>query len=152
MPALAVTEERPDQGEAVELLRQSDEFAISLYPPQYRHLVDLPALLAGNVRFYIARLDGAVVGCAALVRTGADRGELKRMFVDTSVRGKGVGLALLLAIEDAARQDDMHTIQLETGNLNIAALRLYRGNGYRERGPFGAYRDDGVSIFLEKTL
>jgi len=149
---VAVVEERPDQGEAVALLAQSDAFAISLYPPEYRKQVDLPALLADNVRFFVARLDGNAVGCMALVRTGPGKGELKRCFVAEAVRGKGVGWALLLRAEAAAREEGMRAIQLETGNLNHAALRLYRGNGYRDRGPFGDYPDNGVSVFLEKTL
>ena len=149
---LSVAEEGPDQGEAIDLLRQSDEYVIALYPPQYRHQVDLPALLADNVRFFVARRDGRALGCMALVRTGTGKGELKRCFVTQEARGQGVGLALLLAAEAAARQEKMRAIQLETGTLNHAALRLYRGCGYHDRGPFGGYPDDGVSVFLEKPL
>lgn len=153
MPAdVEITEERPDRPEAAELLRQSDAFAASLYPPQHVHMADLPTLLAGNVRFFVARRDGAALGCMALVRTGSDRGELKRCFVTDAARGQGAGFALLQAAEAAAREQGMRVIQLETGNLNHAALRLYRGNGFHERGPFGDYPDDGVSVFMEKTL
>ena len=88
----------------------------------------------------------------ALVRTGPDKGELKRCFVTAAARGQGVGLALLLSAEKAAREEGMRAIQLETGNLNHAALRLYRGSGYHDRGPFGDYPDNGVSVFLEKPL
>jgi putative acetyltransferase len=149
---VAIAEERPDHGETIELLRQSDEFVISLYPPEYRHQVGLPALLADNVRFFVARRGGRALGCMALVRTGPGKGELKRCFVTQEARGQGVGLALLLAAEQAARADGMRAIQLETGIHNGAALRLYRGCGYHDRGPFGDYPDDGVSVFLEKTL
>ncbi|HVC50444.1 MAG TPA: GNAT family N-acetyltransferase [Stellaceae bacterium] len=149
---VSIAEERPDQGEAIALLRQSDAFVISLYPADYRKQVDLPALLADNVHFFVARRDGAAIGCMALVRTGPDKGELERCFVTEAVRGQGVGFALLAAAEAAARQEKMRIIRLETGILNHAALRLYRGNGYRDRGPFGDYPDDGVSVFLEKTL
>jgi putative acetyltransferase len=149
---VAVAEERPDRGEAIELLRQSDEFSIALYPPEARHQVDVTALLAGNTRFFVARRDGTALGCMALVRTAADKGELKRCFVTQEARGQGVGFALLTAAEAAARQQGMRAIQLETGIRNNAALRLYRGCGYHDRGPFGGYPDDGVSVFLEKTL
>jgi putative acetyltransferase len=152
MTDLKVVEEPPDQGEAIDLLRQSDEFSIALYPPEYRKQVDLPALLADNVRFFIARRDGRDLGCMALVRTGPGKGELKRCFVTQEARGQGVGLALLLASEAAAREQKMRVIQLETGIRNNAALRLYRGCGYHDRGPFGDYPDNGVSVFLEKTL
>jgi putative acetyltransferase len=149
---VVIAEERADQPEAAELLRQSDAFAASLYPPEHRHMIDMPELLAGNVRFFVARRGCSALGCMALVRTGADKGELKRCFVIDAARGQGVGFALLLAAEAAAREQGMRLIQLETGNLNQAALRLYRGNGFHERGPFGDYPDDGVSVYMEKTL
>jgi putative acetyltransferase len=152
MTDIQIAEERPDQPEAAELLRQSDVFVASLYPPEHRHMIDMPGLLAGNVRFFVARRGGTALGCMALVRSGPDRGELKRCFVTDAARGQGVGFALLRAAEAAAREQGMRLIQLETGNLNQAALRLYRGNGFHERGPFGAYPDDGVSVFMEKTL
>jgi putative acetyltransferase len=149
---VVIVEERADQPEAAELLRQSDAFAASLYPPEHRHMIDMPELLAGNVRFFVARRGGSALGCMALVRTGPDKGELKRCFVTDAARGQGVGFKLLLAAEAAAREQAMRVIQLETGNLNQAALRLYRGNGFHERGPFGDYPDDGVSVYMEKTL
>jgi putative acetyltransferase len=153
MPASpTIAEEAPDSPEAHELLRQSDEFAASLYPPENRYPIDVPELLAKNARFFVARRDGVALGCMALVRTGPDKGELKRCFVAASARGQGVGGALLLAAEAAAREQKMRAIQLETGNLNQAALRLYRGSGFHDRGPFGDYPDNGVSVFLEKTL
>jgi putative acetyltransferase len=147
---LAIAEEAPDQGEAVELLRQSDAFAASLYPPENRYPIDVPELLAKNARFFIARRGGGAVGCMALVPTGHDKAELKRCFVSEAVRGQGVGLALLLAAEKAARADGIHAIQLETGNRNHAALRLYRGCGFHDRGPFGDYPDNGVSVFWKR--
>jgi putative acetyltransferase len=149
---VTIAEERPDRPEVAELLRQSDAFAASLYPPEHRHMIDMPELLAGHVRFFVARRDGSALGCMALVRTGSDKGELKRCFVTDAARGQGVGFALLRSAEAAARQEGMRIIQLETGNLNQAALRLYRGNGFHERGPFGGYPDNGVSVFMEKTL
>ena len=152
MTEVTIAEERPDQPEAMELLRQSDAFSIALYPPEYRHQVDIPALMADNARFFVARRDGTALGCMALVRNAPDKGELKRCFVTEAARGQGVGFALLTAAEAAAREQRMRVIQLETGTRNIAALRLYRGCGYRERGPFGGYPDDGVSVFMEKTL
>ena len=150
--AVVVSEEAPDSPEAAELAREFDEYVVALYPPAYRSKVDASVLSASDTRFFVARRDGRALGCMALVRTGPDKGELKRCFVTQEARGEGVGFALLTAAEAAARDQKMRVIQLETGNRNIAALRLYRGNGFRERGPFASYPDDGVSVFLEKTL
>jgi putative acetyltransferase len=150
--AVTVAEERPDQGEALDLLRQFEAFSSALYHPAVRPRPDAVALLADTARFFVARRDGRALGCMALLRNGADKGELTRCFVTEEARGQGVGFALLTAAEAAARAQGMRAIQLETGNRNVAALRLYRGCGYRDRGPFGGYPDDRVSIFLEKTL
>jgi putative acetyltransferase len=149
---VSVAEERPDQPEAAELARQFDAYVVALYPPEYRSKVDASVLTAADTRLFVARRDGKALGCMALVRAGPDRGELKRCFVTETARGQGVGFALLTAAEAAAREQKMRRIQLETGNRNIAALRLYRGCGFHDRGPFAGYPDDGVSVFLEKTL
>lgn len=150
--SVTVGEERPDQGEALDLLRQFEAFSSTLYGPGARPRPDAAALLADTTRFFVARREGQALGCMALVRNSSGKGELSRCFVTQEARGQGVGFALLTAAEAAARAQGMRAIQLETGNRNIAALRLYRGCGFRDRGPFGGYPDDGVSVFLEKTL
>ncbi|HWD60056.1 MAG TPA: GNAT family N-acetyltransferase [Stellaceae bacterium] len=150
MSDLAVAEESPDRPETVALSRQFDAFARALYPPEHYSPPDLPA--GGDFHFFVARREGRALGCMALVRTAPDRGELRRCFVTEEARGQGVGFALLSAAEAAARAQKMRLIRLETGNKNIAALRLYRGCGYHDRGPFGDHPDNGVSVFLEKTL
>jgi putative acetyltransferase len=153
MTDVTVAEEHPDQGEVGELLAQSDAFLSALYPPEHqRRQPTVAALLEKDVHFFVARRDGKALGCMALIRTGQDKAELRRCFVTEGARGQGAGLAMLLAAEAVARAQGMRAIQLETGNRNIAARRLYRGNGYRERGPFGDYPDDGVSVFMEKAL
>jgi putative acetyltransferase len=149
---VVVAEESTDTPEAAELARQFDAYVVALYPPEYRGKVDAAVMSVEDTRFFVARRGGQALGCMALVRTGPDKAELKRCFVTQEARGQGIGFALLTAAEAAARQDKLRLIQLETGIRNIAALRLYRGCGFHDRGPFGFYPDDGVSVFLEKTL
>ena len=43
--------------------------------------------------FFLARLDGRSVGCGALIRLGADEGEIKRMWTAPDARGLGVARA-----------------------------------------------------------
>lgn len=149
--SVVVAPETPDQPEVLALLRQSDAYAAERYPPEARHPVDTAFLAGPSVRFLVARIDGRAVGCGALV-VGTDRtAEIKRMIVDAAFRKHGIGRALLEALETAAKQEAVRMIRLETGPLNTDALALYRRYGYRERGPFGAYRDDPLSVFMEKA-
>jgi putative acetyltransferase len=43
-------------------------------------------------------------------------------------------------------------LRLETGIHQPEALGLYRAAGFVERGPFGPYRPDPLSVFMEKPL
>jgi putative acetyltransferase len=149
---VSIALEAPHQDAVLALLEKSDALSQALYPPESNHLIDVDTLSATNVRFYVARLSGEAVGCGALVLGSAGQAELKRMFVDPSARGHGVGWALLRALEDTAGREAVRLIQLETGVSNHEALRLYRRSGYRERGPFGSYRADPLSVFMEKGL
>jgi putative acetyltransferase len=149
---LSITLETPRSEDVAALLRQSDDYTASLYPPESRHQPDLAGLSSAGVLFFVARLDGAAVGCGALVLHESRRAELKGMFVDRAARGLGVGRALLEALEEAARSEAVGLVQLETGIHNLDAIRLYRRCGYRQRGQFGDYPADPLSLFMEKLL
>jgi putative acetyltransferase len=41
---------------------------------------------------------------------------------------------------------------LETGPYQAEALGLYAAFGYTRRGPYAGYRDDPLSVFMEKAL
>lgn len=148
----AISLESPRQDAVIDLIRQSDAYAASLYPAESNHMLDLGALERPEVRFFVARRDGRVVGCGALVVGGDGLAELKRMFVDPATRGLKVGRDLLTRIEDEARDLGVRLIQLETGIRQPEAIGLYRRFGYRDRGPFGDYGPDPLSVFMEKTL
>jgi putative acetyltransferase len=149
---VSVAIETPLQDEVTALLEKSDAYGDALYPPDARFGVDITVLVQPNVRFHVARYDGRAIGCGALVIKGEGQGELKRMFVDESARGKGAGRALLQAIESTAAGEGIELIQLETGPYNTEALGLYRRLGFVQRGPFGSYADHPMSIFMEKNL
>jgi putative acetyltransferase len=148
----AISLESPRQDAVIDLIRQSDAYAASLYPAESNHMLDLGALERPAVRFFVARRDGRVVGCGALVVGGDGQAELKRMFVDPATRGLKVGRDLLARIEDEARDLGVRLIQLETGIHQPEAIGLYRRFGYRDRGPFGDYGPDPLSVFMEKTV
>jgi putative acetyltransferase len=145
--------EPPDQPETEALLAQLDDYLRALYLPQSTHILDVAALKAPEIRFFVARTKAAAVGCGAL-RLGADGyGEIKRMFVSPTARGLGLGKKLLAEIEAEARHQHLHTLRLETGIHQPEALGLYTSAGYRETDAFGDYpAGDPVSRFFAKRL
>ena len=147
-----VTPESPLGRDGSELVRQAREFSATLYPPASNHGLDAAALAHATARFFVARRNGAAVGCGAFVPKPDDSIEIKSMFVVPVARGQGVGILLLGAIEQSARNEGATMARLETGITSTAALGLYRSAGYRDCPPFGAYTADPLSVFLEKPL
>jgi GNAT superfamily N-acetyltransferase len=98
--------------------------------------------------FLVAYRLGQPVGCGAW-RTHLDgSAEIKRMYVVPAARGQGIGLMLLRALEDAARQAGRTRAILETGTRQPEAIALYGKAGYRRIADFGHYKDEpGVRSF-----
>jgi putative acetyltransferase len=147
-----VAVEPPDQPDVDRLLQMSDAVAERLYPGEYRRPISGRSLDAPGSLLFMARLDGVAVGCAALLDLSDGAAELKRMIVDPEHAGKGVGRSLLRAILQEARERGISTILLEVGIHNVAARRLYEQVGFRDRGPFGHYRQTPIATFMEIDL
>jgi putative acetyltransferase len=86
------------------------------------------------------------------VSSGEGWAEIKRMFVAPAARGLKIGRRLLEQIETIASQGDERLLRLETGARQPEALALYRSAGFVEIGPFGSYRPDPLSLFMEKPI
>ena len=141
----------PRDPQVVELLTQSHELMQSLFPEESNHYFSIDALCGPDIRFLVARQGGETLGCGALI-IKSDYGEVKSMFTDPAARGLGLGALILGGIEDQARSENLLVLRLETGHLLADAHRLYARSGFSERGPFGEYREDANSLFMEKAL
>jgi putative acetyltransferase len=144
--------ENPDQQDVRRLLSASDAYMAALYPADSNHMADIASLAAENVRFLVARSDGAYMGCGALILNDDGSAEIKRMWVEQQSRGLKLGRRLLQAIEAEAREQKVMVLRLETGILQPEAIGLYRSEGFAEIEPFGSYRPDPLSVFMEKRL
>ncbi|ROS59635.1 RimJ/RimL family protein N-acetyltransferase [Frigoribacterium sp. PhB160] len=151
-PAPSVAIEQPAGDDVLSLLRQADEYALSLYPAENYHVLDVESLRRPDVSFFVARHEGTAVGTAAIVDRGDGSGELKRVFVADAARGLGVGRALLAAVEQHARGLGIGLVQLETGLPQVAAVILYEKTGYVPIPAFGPYVGDETSWCMEKRL
>ena len=94
---------------------------------------------AGNGAFLVAYLEDRAVGCGAVRRLDEGTAELKRMYVDPSVRGRGIGRALVEALEREARLLGVTNVVLETGTRLGPAINLYETMGYARIPLFGEY-------------
>ena len=134
------------------MLARLDAYCAALYPAESNHLMDIASLMQGDVLFLVARdVDGAAVGCAALVNK-QEYGEVKRMFVDERKRGLGTGRKLLEHLVMFARMSGLSVLRLETGIHQPEAIGLYERLGFERRAPFGDYREDPLSLFMEMRL
>jgi putative acetyltransferase len=153
---IAIEHLREATADAAALIAELDATLGALYEPHQRHGLSLDQVFRPNVRFFIARIDDAAVGCGA-VALFADYGEVKRMYARPAARGRGIGKALLAHIGLAACAAGKPVLRLETGTEQAAAIALYERRGFRPCGPFGHYaglppRSISASLFYEKHL
>jgi DNA-binding MarR family transcriptional regulator/GNAT superfamily N-acetyltransferase len=99
--------------------------------------------------FLVARVSGEPVGCGG-IKCHAGYGEIKRMWVDSSSRGLGIGKRILRRLEELARERGLGVVRLETNKSLTEAQSLYRRMGYRE---IPAYNDEPYAHhWFEKRL
>lgn len=150
--AIAIRQEDPDQPDIIALLRNGEAHSARLYPAESNHHLPLDALRAPAVRFLVARdAAGRAVATGAMVLQG-DWAEIKRMWVEEDARGRGLSRAMLDALLAMARAAGLGLLRLETGVASHAALGLYESAGFTRRSPFGDYKEDPLSVFMEKRL
>lgn len=107
------------------------------YPRWY-----LRALLERSDFFYVALVEGSVVGYAAASREG-DLVHILSIAVLPPFRRKGIGRALLRRILEEGRAMGLNGAILEVGVENEAAKALYRSLGFAECGRIAGYYGSG---------
>ncbi len=100
----------------------------------------------------VIRHQGEAVGCGAVMLNADGSGEIKRVYIDARHRGQRLGEKLMAALEAAARSRGCHTLQLETGIHQHAAVKLYERCGYTHTAPFAPYQPDPLSVFMRKRV
>ena len=122
----------------VEVREDRDEFALQYF--------------GKGTGLWLAESESAPVGCVALrkLETRPTCGEIKRMYVRASQRGKGIADLLLQTLEAYARESEYEWLYLDTMLSMEAAARFYERNAYLrcER-----YNDNPqAGLFMRKHL
>lgn len=97
-------------------------------------------------------LDKKPVGCGAYKLYDDETVELKRIYVDESVRGLGLGKELVRRLEADARIAGFRYAVLETGHKLTSAVELYRKMGYKTISNYGPYVNMQESLCMSKKL
>ena len=143
----------PGHPDAQALMAQSEALMSALYPSESNHFEPADGLRPPQGRFYGLWRGERLVGCGGVKLFEADGyGEIKRLFVLDSERGRGIARQLMAQLEGDLLARGLGLARLETGIHNPEALRLYKRLGYVERPPFGSYAPDPLSVFFEKHL
>ena len=154
MPDLRIEHLDPLAPEVQALIAAADAFYDGLYPVESNHLEAIDDLQKPNLLLIGCRCNGELVasGAGKLMEDDGCYAEIKRVFVLQEFRGRGLSAKLMDYLESELHQRGVELLRLETGVRQPEALGLYRKLGYRERGPFGAYRLDPLSVFMEKEV
>jgi putative acetyltransferase len=138
------------------LIAELDAELSGPYASDQRHGLSVERVFQPDVMFFIARERGQALGCGG-VAFADGFAEVKRMYVRPKARGRGVARAILDRLELEARRRGVTRLTLETGDAQVAAIRLYEAAGFTRCAAFGAYaamppRAIVHSVFFEKGI
>ncbi|NWF88520.1 MAG: GNAT family N-acetyltransferase [Ignavibacteriaceae bacterium] len=106
-----------------------------------------------NIKYaVVAYMNEIPVGCGAIKEFEDETMEVKRMYVDPELRGKGIATKVLLELESWVKELNFNRCILETGKKQPEAIRLYQKNGYKLIPNFGQYKNVENSVCFEKYL
>ncbi len=92
------------------------------------------AVVYGGPReaFFVAEHDGRIVGTCAVKQDDAATALLRRLFVASTHRGRGLGAKLVEAAMIHCRTHRYRTIRIRTSDRMAAAMAVCRRQGFQE--------------------
>ncbi len=99
--------------------------------------------------FAIAWSDDLPIGCVSLRPIGPETAEVKRLWVDPTARGLGLGRRLMREIEMQARRLGYRQMKLDTNTTLTEAVALYRSEGWVD---IAKYSDFPSDLWMGKRL
>ena len=140
MSGLEVRPVRPEEYAAVTALTLEVYVGGGYIPADDYYVAELsaPATRADEADVLVAVEDGAVLGAVTYCPLGStwreiaaeDEGEFRMLAVSGAARGRGVGLALVQACLDQAREAGLRGLAISTMSKMTEAHRLYGRLGF----------------------
>jgi putative acetyltransferase len=108
---------------------QFEQYIATAIEGELKHLADIFSAARRNA-FWVVEADGGIVGTFGIEACGADRTELRRMYLDERYRGRGIAQRMLACAEARAREFGFAKMVLSTAEVQRAAIAFYRRSGY----------------------
>jgi GNAT superfamily N-acetyltransferase len=144
---------RSDESPGRELLLELNELLNAQYPGRARKpgSVTTPDEMGPPGGVFLVGYEGERAVAVGGVRRLSDGvGEVKRMYVVPDARSRGVGRALLVALEEACRELGYDRVRLDAGPAQKHSKSLFERTGYVE---IPKYNSNHVAdYFAEKDL
>lgn len=120
------------------------EFERSQYQ-QYNYRDDINDVI-------IVYLSSKPVACGSFKMYDEEHAELKRIYVDSSCQGIGLGAEIVRRLEAKAKIKGYKWCILETGEPLKAACHVYQKAGYKIIPNYGQYAGMPDSICMERKI
>jgi putative acetyltransferase len=149
---ISIDDPRADDVRA--LLERHLAYARANTAPEEVYALDVDALADRSVTFFSFRVDGELLGVAALKRLDDGHAEVKSMHTAEAARGRGIGRALVDHLIAVARARGYRRLSLETGAgpAFAAARALYASARFTPCGPFADYDGSPNSAYMTLVL
>ena len=144
----------PDDPDVINVFSDIDRLINSLYPVATAQSLSLNELGQPNIFAIGLKNDDGIVACGAIVKQldTVPYGEIRRLYVKPSYRGKGLSRRIMQILLHHAGEEQIPLIRLETGPKQKKSISLYENLGFQPCGPFGNYTENPQSLFMELGL
>lgn len=144
----------PSDQDVINVFSDIDRLINSLYPVATAQSLTLNELNDTSVYAIGLKNEEGIIACGAIVKQ-VDKtpyGEIRRLYVSPSYRGKGLSRRIMQILLHHASDAKIPLIRLETGPKQIQSIKLYENLGFKQCGSFGPYEDNPQSVFMELAL
>ena len=144
----------PDDPDVINVFSDIDRLINSLYPVATAQSLSVSELGQANVYAIGLKSEEGIVACGAIVRQfdTVPYGEIRRLYVKPSHRGKGLSRRIMQISLHHAGEEEIPLIRLETGPKQAESISLYENLGFQRCASFGNYTDNPHSLFMELGL